>query len=185
MFRYLRFDSCVVTCGTCREALKEIGCDEVFDCSLQDVNQFIFGTELSGQIKTDQTQYFYHPPCHDSLDGKGVELLRNLFDAEVHSIPHCCSEAGTLSLSRPDISYSMLLKKSEAIREVVSRRESGIGEENFVVTNCPSCLQGLGRQREFNLTIRHLTTEMALRTGGADWEELLRHLVRNSEVVTF
>ena len=53
----------------------------------------------------------YHTPCHDSLRGEGVTLLKRLI-ADVSRQPHCCSEAGTLSLSRPDITRAMLQRKA-------------------------------------------------------------------------
>jgi len=61
--------------------------------------------------------------------------------AQVESVPHCCSEAGTLALSRPDIAYKMLSRKKAALESVADA-----DNPTPFVTNCPSCLQGLGRQ---------------------------------------
>jgi D-lactate dehydrogenase (cytochrome) len=186
MFRYLRFEACVVSCGTCQEALGEIGCDEVFDCPLQDINQFVSETRVAATIKKTRQRYFYHPPCHDSLDGNGVNLLEELFETNIHTVPHCCSEAGTLSLSRPDITHSMLMKKTEAIRsEMVSAKTGETTGPELMLTNCPACLQGLGRQKEFELDIRHISHELAKTVGGEDWESALKTMVERCEVVTF
>jgi len=182
MFRYLSFESCIVTCGTCKEALEQAGIQEIFDSPLTDITYFLSETGLLERLKPAGGDYFYHPPCHDSLDGGGSDLIRNRFNADVRVIPHCCSEAGTLALSRPDISYSLLMKKSEAMREAVGDR---VSEQKLLLTNCPACLQGLRRQRDFKFTVRHLATETALRIGGPGWEESLRDNLQDSELVTF
>jgi len=189
MFRYLNFESVVITCGTCKEALDAMGCAEVFDCPVQDINFFLSETSVINRLKKDSIQYFYHQPCHDSLEEKGLQLLEDLFEAKVVPIPHCCSEAGTMSLSRPDITHAMLVKKADTIREKVERtsRQNGqMPKKSYcLITNCPSCLQGLGRQQGFDLEIRHLTTELAALIGGGEWEKELRQIAQSSEAVRF
>ena len=51
-------------------------------------------------------------------------------------VPHCCSEAGTLALSRPDITGAMLHRKRAALAEARSGRPGA----SVLLTNCPSCL---------------------------------------------
>jgi Fe-S oxidoreductase len=111
--------------------------------------------------------YLYHAPCHDSLDGKAQELLGKLggFGA-VRAVPHCCSEAGTLSLSRPDISDAMLHRKREALAEAMP----DIGTAT-VLTNCPSCVQGLGRSRDLGVRPQHLAVVLAEKISGRAWME--------------
>ena len=40
---------------------------------------------------------------------------------KVQAVPHCCSEAGTLALSRPDITDAMLHRKRGALAEALAR----------------------------------------------------------------
>jgi Fe-S oxidoreductase len=51
----------------------------------------------------DAVIVLYHAPCHDSLGGQAAEVVARLVRIRAESVPHCCSEAGTLALSRPDI----------------------------------------------------------------------------------
>jgi D-lactate dehydrogenase (cytochrome) len=136
MFADLDFDACVVTCGTCREGLAGMEAEKLFK-RIVDAGTYLLerGLKLQGA-----DNYLYHAPCHDSLDGKAAGVLKKLggFGA-VTPVPHCCSEAGTLSLSRPDITDSMLDRKREALLEVLN------GAKATVLTNCPSCLQGLAQ----------------------------------------
>ena len=61
--------------------------------------------------------HLYHAPCHDSLDGAAGHVLDGIGGfGQLTPVPHCCSEAGTLALSRPDITDDMLHRKREAMR---------------------------------------------------------------------
>ena len=97
---------------------------------------------------------------------------------DVTAVPHCCSEAGTMSISRPDISNAMFKRKQETLKNTL-----GSGEARKILTNCPSCIQGLGRQK--NLTPVHLAEELACLTGGKNWVKEFKEVIANLEVVTF
>ena len=60
------------------------------------------------------------------------------------AVPHCCGEAGTLALSRPDIARAMRSRKAVAFQSAA--RETGT--EKIVLTNCPACLSGLGKHEK-------------------------------------
>ena len=118
---------------------------------------------------------------------------------DVQAVPHCCSEAGTLAISRPDISHAMLSRKQKAVKEAVQGQGSGPGirsgtgagsfpgagqgRKRKILTNCPSCVQGLGRQAD--LLPVHLAEELALLTGGKDWVQKFKNLVSSWEKVSF
>jgi D-lactate dehydrogenase (cytochrome) len=163
MFGYLDFDACVVTCGTCREGLVAMDTPKLFK-RIVDVGAYLLERGLHLPSKGDR--YLYHAPCHDSLDGKATAVLNKLggFDG-VTSVPHCCSEAGTLSLSRPDITDSMLHRKREAFKQVLQ------GEKATVLTNCPSCLQGLGRNRDLGIQPKHIVVALAEKHSGSEWKK--------------
>ncbi len=179
MLGHMVFDALLVSCGTCREALYEMGCGEIFDSTIEDVSQFVLDN-ANGQfgIKRPET-LLYHIPCHDSLDGAGLNLLGRLY-ANVNIVPDCCSEAGTLALSRPDISSAMLERKRKSLEKAM------IGNNATVVTtNCPSCISGLGRNKEVGITPRHMAVVLAEALGGENWISEFSRLVAGAEKVTF
>jgi len=178
MISYVEFDACVVSCGTCREALEEFGAPEILNCDIVDVSRFALesGLEVKGS-----NSCLYHAPCHDSLDGEAASMLEEFTGYTVEHVPHCCSEGGTLSMSRPDITNAMLQRKHDEIQ----LRTEGKGRETTILTNCPSCIQGLGRNQDLDIIPRHLAVELAIQTGGKAWEKRLKEMVKQAEVVTF
>jgi len=189
MFHDLKFDACVVSCGTCMESLNELGASSVFDCEIKDISGYILD---NNPTITSNISYLYHAPCHDSLKESGLPRLRSR-GIKVQSIPYCCSEAGTLAISRPDISHSMFLRKQNAAERPELRSGSELnskatpklksGKKRKILTNCPSCIQGLGRQP--TLAPIHLAEELALLRGGEKWEQTFKKLVKPGEVITF
>ncbi len=179
MLGHLSFDAFLVSCGTCLESLQEMGCAEIFDCSICDVSQFVLENTLS-EYKTKKSEtLLYHAPCHDSFNGDGPALLGRFYKT-VKKVPNCCSEAGTLALSRPDISNAMLQRKRESIENIKTGEETTI-----IATNCPSCLSGLGRNTDLNITPRHTAVLLAEIQGGTEWQKELTRLVAGAEKVTF
>lgn len=161
MFSYLTFQALVVTCGTCRESLGHSEAGSIFDAPILDVAVYAAqqGLKLPGG-----GNYLYHAPCHDSMQGTAAATLKSMGDVRLQPVPHCCSEAGTLALSRPDISHAMLHRKRVAIEEGLKETAAG----QVMLTNCPSCLQGLGRHGSL-VCPRHIAVEMARLLSGDDW----------------
>jgi Fe-S oxidoreductase len=110
-----------------------------------------------------------------------VRLLtpRCINGSSIHPVPCCCSEAGTMALSRPDITNSMLERKHSAASQIAENPGKKI------LTNCPSCMQGLGRHRDLKLEPVHLAQELALVTGGKHWKKTLKKFLEKSEVIPF
>ena len=163
MFTYLDFDGCVVSCGTCREGLAQMDTTELFG-RVVDIADYLLerGLHVEGDDKA-----LYHAPCHDSLDGKAIKVLEKLGGfGSVQAVPHCCSEAGTLSLSRPDITDAMLHRKREAFAEAI-----GEARKATVLTNCPACVQGLGRSRDFGVEPKHIAVALAEKLSGSKWKK--------------
>jgi len=182
MFAYLSFDACLVTCGTCREGLLAMEADQLFGGRIVDVARYAAERGLRvADGEGGEAGLLYHAPCHDSLEGKAPELLVQLGGfGRVESVPHCCSEAGTLALSRPDIADSMLHRKREALAEAMGGRGSAT-----VLTNCPSCLQGLGRNRDAGVEAKHLAVALAERLSGPRWLETFRAQAARATAVSF
>jgi Fe-S oxidoreductase len=83
-------------------------------------------------------------------------------------------------MSRPDISYNMFLRKQDAIKQAGQGLDTA---KPRILTNCPSCVQGLGRQNK--VIAVHMAVELARLTGGASWMKQFRALIKNMEIVTF
>jgi FAD/FMN-containing dehydrogenase/Fe-S oxidoreductase len=163
MFAHLDFDGCVVSCGTCHDGLMHMDTVDLFG-RVVDVAAYLLerGMHLEGD-----GNFLYHAPCHDSLDGKAIKVLGELGGfGSVQAVPHCCSEAGTLALSRPDITDAMLHRKREAFEEVI-----GAGKKATVLTNCPACVQGLGRSRDVGVEPLHIAVALAEKLSGAEWKK--------------
>jgi FAD/FMN-containing dehydrogenase/Fe-S oxidoreductase len=176
-FGHWRFDAVAVSCGTCRESLADMNAAGIFNSSLADVSRLAVENGLAVGIQPGR---FYHAPCHDSLDGSGEALLARLGHPSI-VVPHCCGEAGTLALSRPDIAAAMGLRKGDAFQAAFA----GVDGEKIVLTNCPSCLSGLARNQSLGFRARHLAEELAICVDGKDWLARSRGWRERAEVVTF
>jgi Fe-S oxidoreductase len=176
MLSHLGFDAVAVSCGTCREALQTMGAHEIFDGPLVDVGELALA---HGASSLAAERLLYHRPCHDSLDGRGPSLLGQ-GGTVVEAVPHCCSEAGTLALSRPDIAHKMLVRKRAALVPVADAAKPAP-----LVTNCPSCLQGLARHELPGAEPVHLAVLLARASGGERWPEALAANLRRAEIVSF
>ena len=178
MLAYLDFDACVVSCGTCMEALDGMETRKLFGGTIVDVTSYAVtrGLRLNGDHHC-----MYHAPCHDSLGGKALGTLKELGGfGKVTPVDHCCSEAGTLALSRPDITDSMLQRKRNAISEV--QEETG---ENVILTNCPSCVQGLGRNGDLGVEPRHITVAIAEMISGSAWKTRFKEQALKATAIRF
>lgn len=172
MFSYLDFKAIAITCGTCKEALEQMGIRTIFKAPVLDVMTIASPSNVSTE------SVLYHRPCHDSFEDTGMEVIERL-GCEVKAVPHCCAEAGTLALSRPDISIAMRNKKRDAI--ALSAEAS---QKKPILTNCPSCVQGLGKQRDNSLHPTHTAVFAAQQLGGVEWKKELRQLLQSFERVT-
>jgi FAD/FMN-containing dehydrogenase/Fe-S oxidoreductase len=179
MFSYLEFDGCVITCGTCGEGLQAMEAGKLFGGRLVDVTAY--AEERGLRLEGAGDGFLYHPPCHDSLGGKAEEVLVRLGGfGKVETVPHCCSEAGTLALSRPDITDAMLHRKRAALEASL-----GGGRSATVLTNCPSCVNGLSRNRAMGLEPKHLAVALAERLTGQRWLDAFRAEAARAHAVQF
>jgi Fe-S oxidoreductase len=179
MFSYLEFDGCVITCGTCREGLAGMDTGKLFGGRLIDVAAYALERGL--QLPGSEAGLLYHPPCHDSLEGKAEAVIAKLGGfGQVTAVPHCCSEAGTLALSRPDITDAMLHRKRGALQEHLEDRRQAT-----VLTNCPSCVNGLQRNRALGVEPKHLAVALAEKMSGEGWLDAFRALAARAHAVHF
>jgi Fe-S oxidoreductase len=176
-FGHLPFDAVAVSCGTCMEALAGMRIESVFGCRVADVSRLALEYGLAAEVPSGR---LYHAPCHDSLAGEGVAMLTRP-GTSVVAVPYCCGEAGTLALSRPDLAAAMRARKQAAFQEAL---DGGRGKQT-VLTNCPSCLSGLGRNASLGLTVRHLAEELARCVDGEQWLDQTRAWRERAQVVGF
>jgi Fe-S oxidoreductase len=177
-FGHAAFAACVVSCGTCREALLEQKADAIFQAKIMDVSAF---SMQNGFPVPEGRRFVYHQPCHDSLNGDAENLFMNYGGNRLIMTPGCCAEAGTMSLSRPDITAAMRSRKEKSILSIQEDHD----RITTILTNCPSCIQGLGRHSRYHIRAGHIAVELALQAGGEKWEDELRELCRNAETIRF
>jgi len=180
MLGYITFDGLIVSCGTCREALHELGAETLFGCSLVDISYFVLENAPEQFTQDKERRYYYHAPCHDSLQGEGNLMVRRIGGAVI-PIGSCCSEAGTLALSRPDIAGAMLQRKRDVLQATIGKDPN----TQVIVTNCPSCISGLGRNRDLGIVPQHLAVLLAESLGGSEWQGELSGMLGSVEMITF
>jgi len=184
---YLDIKTVVVSCGTCYDQLQKYEFERIFPgCRIMDIHEFLMekGVRLEG---VTGTRYMYHDPCHSPMKQHApLKVVNALMNADVNGRveknDRCCGEAGTLAVSRPDISTQIRFRKEEemkrgveAIREGRQAAPAGHGGASFdgpvkVLTSCPSCLQGLSRyEGDAPVEADYIVVEIAKHLLGADW----------------
>ncbi len=140
IINYMGITDVIVSCGTCFEMLNKYNIENIFpDAEITDINEFIAREELYKKIQRDTL--YYHDPCHSPIKSLGVERTFNqILGTTPVSVPNCCGEGGTMSLSTPVISNSLRERKASNIYSFLEKRENVT-----VLTTCPSCVQGLSK----------------------------------------
>ncbi len=137
---YLNIEAVVISCGTCYEMLEKYELENIFyGAKLIDINEYI-AIENLYEKKLEVEELLYHEPCHTPLKHKGCEkTFTKLYNQQPVLIPNCCGEAGTLSLSRPDIAGTL------RDRKVANIEAQNFNKEIEILTTCPSCVTGLSK----------------------------------------
>ncbi|MBI2419395.1 MAG: DUF3683 domain-containing protein [Ignavibacteriales bacterium] len=164
---YMNIDAVVISCGTCYNMLETYELEKIFPGSkLIDINEYLVHQKLYKKIDGDCPELFYHEPCHNPLKHFGTKnTFAGLYVKTAVEIPECCGEAGTLALSRPDISNTLKNRKLQAVKQFNT-------EDVQILTTCPSCVSGLcklsnGRKIEG----KSLAVYNAEQFLGRDWKE--------------
>ena len=173
---YMDIKTVIVSCGTCMDQLLQYQFDKIFPgCRLLDIHEFL----MEKGIKTaadDGMQYMYHDPCHTPMKKHNpIRVSETLLGQDVLLAERCCGEAGTLSVSRPDISTQIRFRKQEELQKGVSQLTGDIKvKDNNVklLTSCPACQQGLSRyENDTGLQTEYIVIELAKRILGDKWEK--------------
>jgi FAD/FMN-containing dehydrogenase/Fe-S oxidoreductase len=174
---YLDIKTVVVSCGTCYDQLQGYQFDKIFPgCRIIDIHEYLLEKQIT--LSNSKGAFLYHDPCHSPMKLQDpMKTVKALMGDGVVKSDRCCGEAGTLALSRPDISTQIRFRKEEEIRkgEAELRDKGLIGAKDNVkvLTSCPACLQGLSRYGEDTanglLEADYIVVEMARQILGENW----------------
>jgi FAD/FMN-containing dehydrogenase/Fe-S oxidoreductase len=173
---YLDIKTVIVSCGTCFDQLQGYQFDKIFPgCRIVDIHEYLMekDVKLAG---VSGTRYMYHDPCHSPMKQqdplKTVNALISTIDSvKIEKNDRCCGEAGTLAVSRPDISTQIRFRKEEEMVKAADKlRADGFTGEVKILTSCPACLQGLSRFNDDSGTeADYIVVEMAKHLLGENW----------------
>ncbi|VAW74077.1 FAD/FMN-containing dehydrogenases [hydrothermal vent metagenome] len=173
---YMDIKTVILSCGTCMDQLQQYQFDKIFPgCRLLDIHEYLMekGVSLEG---VEGQQYLYHEPCHTPMKThNSLKVATQLMGVEVKLSDRCCGEAGTLAVSRPDISTQLRFRKQEELHndlmELTGKDRVSDGSVKLL-TSCPACQQGLSRYAEdTGLETRYIVTELADRQLGNGWQK--------------
>ena len=173
---YLDIKTVVVSCGTCYDQLQGYQFDKIFPgCRIIDIHEFLLE---KGITLPNAGGFLFHDPCHSPMKQQDpMKTVKALLGDGVIKSERCCGEAGTLAVSRPDISTQIRFRKEEEIRkgEAALREQGLIGAKDNakILTSCPACLQGLSRYVDDAQTglleADYVVIEMAKQILGENW----------------
>ncbi len=167
IINYMEIEDVIVSCGTCYEMLNKYKIENIFPNSqITDINAFIAREDLYKKIHRDQI--FYHDPCHSPLKDYGVDkTFDTILGNKPVSIPNCCGEGGTMSISSPSISNSLRERKTINISSLFEKKENVT-----VITTCPQCAQGLSRiSGKVSVTGKSMSIYLAEIFLGRSWKK--------------
>lgn len=173
---YMDIKTVIVSCGTCMDQLLQYQFDKIFPgCRLLDIHEYLMEKGIRTEAE-EGTQYMYHDPCHTPMKKHNpIRVSETLLGQDVLLADRCCGEAGTLSVSRPDISTQIRFRKQEELQKGISQLTGEIKvKENKVklLTSCPACQQGLSRyENDTGLQTEYIVIELANRILGEQWEK--------------
>ncbi len=173
---YLDIKTVVVSCGTCMDQLMKYQFDKIFPgCRLLDIHEYMMeqGVQLDG---VEGTQYLYHDPCHTPMKTHDpIKVASTLIGEDVKLSDRCCGEAGTLAVSRPDISTQIRFRKQEELQKGVEGLTGEVMAKTGnvkLLTSCPACQQGLSRYADdTGLETTYIIVELANKVLGDGWQK--------------
>lgn len=170
---YLDIKTVVVSCGTCYDQLAGYEFDKIFPgCRMLDIHEYLLEKNIKLEGVTG-TRYMYHDPCHTPMKLQDPLKTVNALipDQKIEKNDRCCGEAGTLAVSRPDVSTQIRFRKEEEMTKGADKlRADGFTGDVKILTSCPACLQGLSRFNEDSgTTADYIVVEIAKHVLGENW----------------
>ena len=166
----------LVSCGTCLAQLQTYAFDAIFPgCRLLDIHEYLLEKGVRAPVSGDEPPFLFHDPCHSPMKRYDPrQVASTLMGGVAQLTDRCCGESGLFALSRPDIATQVRFRKAMELPTVGSSGESD-GPPVQLFTSCPSCFQGLSRQREDRAIETHfMVVELARRILGTEWRATLR-----------
>jgi FAD/FMN-containing dehydrogenase/Fe-S oxidoreductase len=172
---YMDIKTVIVSCGTCMDQLMEYEFDKIFPgCRLLDIHEYLMEKGISSE-GVDDVQYLYHDPCHTPMKTYNpAGVAATLLGQDVKLSDRCCGEAGTMAVSRPDISTQVRFRKQEELQqgiESLAGADRDVAGKVKMLTSCPACQQGLSRYaNDTGLETDYIVVELANRLLGDQWQ---------------
>lgn len=185
---YLEIKTVLIICGTCLHQLETYQFEKIFKGSrLIDIHEFLAEKNIQMNQNGLEKKYLYHDPCHKPIKTKDAQkLVSEIMQQDVMVSDRCCGEAGTLAISRPDISTQVRFRKEEELKKnlvVVAGKEKVRKQEVELLTTCPACVQGLSRYRDTTgLKTRYVIEAVVESHYGKNWEKDFVQKIKNGGI---
>ncbi len=173
---YMDIKTVIVSCGTCMDQLLQYEFEKIFPgCRLLDIHEYLMEKGITME-NGGATEYLYHDPCHSPMKRHNpLKVASALMDKGVLLSDRCCGEAGTLGVSRPDISNQLRYRKEEELHQGIQQltgNQQVTGGKVKMLTSCPACQQGLNRYKDTTgLEVTYIVEELARNRFGSDWQQ--------------
>lgn len=167
---YLQIKTIVVSCGTCIDQLAKYKLDEIFPgARLMDIHEYLMEKDV--HIHSDE-KYLYHDPCHSPMKIHAPEKVASrLLGQDITGSKFCCGDAGTLSVSRPDIANQLKYRKQNEIAKNVAALAGDENKPVTMLTSCPACLKGLASYTpSTGIKPEYIVVELARKMLGNNWQ---------------
>ncbi|MBT7444294.1 MAG: DUF3683 domain-containing protein [Methylococcales bacterium] len=174
---YMDIKTVIVSCGTCMDQLLKYEFENIFPgCRLLDIHEYLFEKGLT--LPDKGQKYLYHEPCHTPMKQySSIKVAETLLSAEVKMSDRCCGEAGTFSVSRPDIAAQVRYRKEHELKSNLLEFDETPAK---ILTSCPACQQGLSRYESATaLETDYIVVEMVKQHLGDEWSKAFTHQVLN------
>ena len=185
---YMDIKTVIVSCGTCLDQLLKYEFEQIFPGSrMMDIHEYLMEKGLKLNAPTG-VKYMYHEPCHSPMKiHDSIKVASTLMNDTVIKSDRCCSEAGTLAVSRPDIATQLRFRKEEelfkGIKELTGEAKKVEKGQVKVLTSCPACQQGLNRYADSTgIETDYIVVEMAANWLGEHWQERFIEQVKKGGV---
>ena len=184
---YMDIKTVIVSCGTCMDQLMGYEFDKIFPgCRLLDIHEYLMEKGVSTE-GMNGVQYLYHDPCHTPMKTHNpTGVAAKLLGQAVQLSDRCCGEAGTLAVSRPDISTQIRFRKQHELQQgirTLTGEERAVAGNVKLLTSCPACQQGLLRYADdTDLETNYIVVEIATRMLGQRWQKDFIERAKNGGV---
>ena len=173
---YMDIKTVLVSCGTCIDQLEHYEFEKIFPgCRLMDIHEYLMEKGIA--LKDNASaKYLYHDPCHSPTKlHQPMDVASKLLGGNVLLSERCCGDAGTLAVSRPDISNQLRYRKGEELEKGIKEltgKSTVDNDEVKLITSCPACLQGLSRyEDETGAKAAFMVVELAKGILGEEWKD--------------